>query len=319
MTILQVMYFLAAAEYGSMSKAAEELHVSQPALSLQIKNLEVETGCQLLRREPQGVVLTASGRLFQTDAIAVKEAWTRLEEDRKKLSDAVCSEISIGLDPRVYSQELFDPLVKFFNRHPDTSVTFLTDVGVSMMDMLEEKKIEIAICRIPPEGHVPHPERFYIHPLLTEPQCVLVSDDDPKSLLRSIRIEDLDGCSFISGPEGCLDDSVLQELRYTWGIHVKKVYRAQDIETIMALVRSGAGIALGPESFVRRYGGKAVPLDPEIDIALNLITLKQNAGNSFTRALRKFLDGYIQEREGTKEKDKGKSGNNDCIHGPDRV
>ena len=87
----------------------------------------------------------------------------------------------------------------------------------------------------------------------------------------------------------------------------------------MALVRSGAGIALGPESFVRRYGGKAVPLDPEIDIALNLITLKQNAGNSFTRALRKFLDGYIQEREGTKEKDKGKSGNNDCIHGPDRV
>lgn len=319
MTILQVMYFLAAAEYGSMSKAAEELHVSQPALSLQIKNLEVETGCQLLRREPQGVVLTASGRLFQTDAIAVKEAWTRLEEDRKKLSDAVCSEISIGLDPRVYSQELFDPLVKFFNRHPDTSVTFLTDVGVSMMDMLEEKKIEIAICRIPPEGHVPHPERFYIHPLLTEPQCVLVSDDDPKSLLRSIRIEDLDGCSFISGPEGCLDDSVLQELRYTWGIHVKKVYRAQDIETIMALVRSGAGIALGPESFVRRYGGKAIPLDPEIDIALNLITLKQNAGNSFTRALRKFLDGYIQEREGTKEKDKGKSGNNDCIHGPDRV
>lgn len=319
MTILQVMYFLAAAEYGSMSKAAEELHVSQPALSLQIKNLEVETGCQLLRREPQGVVLTASGRLFQTDAITVKEAWIRLEEDRKKLSDAVCSEISIGLDPRVYSQELFDPLVKFFNRHPDTSVTFLTDVGVSMMDMLEEKKIEIAICRIPPEGHVPHPERFYIHPLLTEPQCVLVSDDDPKSLLRSIRIEDLDGCSFISGPEGCLDDSVLQELRYTWGIHVQKVYRAQDIETIMALVRSGAGIALGPESFVRRYGGKAVPLDPEIDIALNLITLKQNAGNSFTRALRKFLDGYIQEREGTKEKDKGKSGNNDCIHGPDRV
>jgi DNA-binding transcriptional LysR family regulator len=308
MTILQVMYFLAAAEYGSMSKAAEELHVSQPALSLQIKNLEAETGCQLLRREPQGVVLTASGRVFQTDALAVKEAWERLEEDQKKLGDAVCSEISIGLDPRVYSQELFDPLVNFFNRHPDTSVSFLTDVGVSMMDLLEEKKLEIAICRTPPEGYIPHPERFYIHPLLTEAQCVLMSDDDPKSLLRNIQVKDLDGCSFISGPEGCLDDTVFQELQYTWGIHVKKVYRAQDIETIMALVRSGAGIALGPESFVRRYGGKAVPLEPEIDIALNLITLKQNKGNSFTRALQKFLDGYIQAREQTKEIDQGKNG-----------
>ncbi|MCH4006393.1 MAG: LysR family transcriptional regulator [Eubacterium sp.] len=319
MTILQVMYFLAAAEYGSMSKAAEELHVSQPALSLQIKNLEAETGCQLLRREPQGVVLTASGRVFQTDALAVKEAWERLEEDQKKLGDAVCSEISIGLDPRVYSQELFDPLVNFFNRHPDTSVSFLTDVGVSMMDLLEEKKLEIAICRTPPEGYLPHPERFYIHPLLTEAQCVLMSDDDPKSLLRNIQVKDLDGCSFISGPEGCLDDTVFQELQYTWGIHVKKVYRAQDIETIMALVRSGAGIALGPESFVRRYGGKAVPLEPEIDIALNLITLKQNKGNSFTRALQKFLDGYIQAREQTKEIDQGKTENNDCIQGLDRV
>jgi DNA-binding transcriptional LysR family regulator len=150
MTIVQVLYFLAAAEHGSMSKAAEELHVSQPALSLQIKNLEREIGCQLLRREPQGVTLTASGRVFQTDALAVKEAWERLEEDQKKLGDAVCSEISIGLDPRVYSQELFDPLVNFFNRHPDTSVSFLTDVGVSMMDLLEEKKLEIAICRTPP-------------------------------------------------------------------------------------------------------------------------------------------------------------------------
>jgi DNA-binding transcriptional LysR family regulator len=146
-----------------------------------------------------------------------------------------------------------------------------------------------------------------------------MSDDDPKSLLRNIQVKDLDGCSFISGPEGCLDDTVFQELQYTWGIHVKKVYRAQDIETIMALVRSGAGIALGPESFVRRYGGKAVPLEPEIDIALNLITLKQNKGNSFTRALQKFLDGYIQAREQTKEIDQGKTENNDCIQGLDRV
>ncbi len=297
MTILQIMYLLAAVEHGSMSKAAEELHVSQPALSLQIKNLENEIGCQLLRREPQGVVLTASGRAFQKDALKVREAWNRLEEDSRELGNEVCAEISIGLGPRVYSQELFDPLVKFFSRHPDTSVSFLTDVGVSMLDKLEEKKIEIAIARMPPAADVPHPDRFYVHPLLTERQCVLVSEDDPRSLLKSITIEDLDDSAFISGPEGCMDDMVLHELSRQQGIHIRKIYRAQDIESIMTMVRSGAGVALGPASFARRYGGKAVPIEPGVDVSLDLITLKQNAGNSFVRQLRRFLDGYIKERE----------------------
>lgn len=303
MTIIQVLYFLAAAEHGSMSKAAEDLHVSQPALSLQIKNLENEIGCQLLRREPQGVVLTASGRVFQKDAQAVREDWERLEEDRRTLGNAVCPEIAIGLGPRVYSQGLFDPLVKFFSRHPDTSVSFLTDVGASMFEKLEEKKIEIAITRLPPENAFVHPDRFYVHPLLTERQCVLFSDSDPRSRKSSIGIEELDGSSFISGPEGCMDDLVLHELRRSRGIRVKNIFRAQDIETIMSLVRSGAGIALGPESFVRRYGGRAVPIAPPAEIALNLITLKQNAENSLVRQLRTFLDHYIQERE-----------KNNCIH-----
>lgn len=297
MTIVQVLYFLAAAEHGSMSKAAEELHVSQPALSLQIKNLEREIGCQLLRREPQGVTLTASGRAFQKDAEAVKEAWERLEEDRKILGNEVCSEISIGLGPRVYSQGLFDPLVTFFSRHPDTSVSFLTDVGMSMLDKLEEKKIEIAITRLPPSSVFSHPERYYVHPLLSERQCVLFSEKDSRSGKTSICIEKLDGSSFVSGPEGCMDDLVLQELQHTWGVRVKNVFRAQDLETIMSLVRSGAGIALGPESFVRRYGGKAVPIEPHVNVALNLVTLKQNADNSLVRQLRRYLDDYLRTRK----------------------
>ena len=94
-----------------------------------------------------------------------------------------------------------------------------------------------------------------------------------------------------------MDDLVLQELQHTWGVRVKNVFRAQDLETIMSLVRSGAGIALGPDSFVRRYGGKAVPIEPHVNVALNLVTLKQNADNSLVRQLRRYLDDYLRTRK----------------------
>ena len=64
MTIMQVLYVLEVARRGNVSKAAENLFISQPALSSQIRRLEEELGCSLFHREPQGVTLTAAGRAF---------------------------------------------------------------------------------------------------------------------------------------------------------------------------------------------------------------------------------------------------------------
>lgn len=293
MTILQILYFLSAAEHGSLSKAAEANHISQPALSLQIKSLEQEIGCELFRRDAHGVSLNASGRIFMSNALAVREEWQRLTETCKHLNNAVCSEITIGLGPRVFSLDLFEPLVEFFHQHQDTSVTFVTEVGVSMLRSLEEKKMDIAITRLPPLRFIPHRDRFYIHPLVTERQCVICSETHPIASRSEIRLEDLDGYDFISGPEGSMDDLVLRELREFRGLRIPKIHRAQDISTIMALIRSGSGVALGPSSFVRKYGGIAVPIVPRIDIALNLITLKANRQNAFIKQTERYLEDVL--------------------------
>ena len=85
MELRQLRYFLAIAEEGSFSRAAQRLHVSQPPLSTQIKSLEEEIGTQLLDRTNRGVSLTASGQIFYEEIRAVL---ARLESARSRALQA---------------------------------------------------------------------------------------------------------------------------------------------------------------------------------------------------------------------------------------
>lgn len=290
MTILQVLYVLEAARQNSISKAAENLFVSQPALSAQIRRLENELGCELFHREPQGVSLTAAGRAFCEDAKPVEESWQRLQEGSKRLGNAVCSHIRIGIGARAIANGLFDAILEFFAQHPDTEVTYITDIGENILNALETKQIHFAIDRLPPASMIAHPEHFAVFELFREKQCVLVSPKDPRlGEIVGFPLQMLNNCAVVSGPEHSMDDEILHMLCERHQIKVSKIHRADNIDAVMALVRSGRGIALGPESFARRYGVAAIPVLPETEIALNLICLKQNSQNPLIRQIEQYL------------------------------
>src|ERR687897_2157402 len=87
MTLQQLSYFLAAAEHGSFSAAAESLHMAQPSLSEQIRRLEAELGVPLFARSGRGLRLTEAGRLFLPNAErtveAAREAAASVQEVRE--------------------------------------------------------------------------------------------------------------------------------------------------------------------------------------------------------------------------------------------
>lgn len=296
MTILQVLYVLETARQNSISKAAENLFVSQPALSAQIRRLESELGCELFHREPQGVSLTAAGRAFCEDAKPVAESWQRLQEGSKRLGNAVCSHIQIGIGARAISNGLFDVILEFFAQHPDTEVTYITDIGENILGALESKQIHLAIDRLPLDSMIAHPEHFAVFELFREKQCVLVSPKDARlGQMEGFPLQMLNNCAVVSGPEHSMDDEILRRLCEQHRIKVSKIHRADNIDAVMALVRSGRGVALGPESFARRYGVAAIPVLPETEIALNLICLKQNSKNPLVRQIEQYLRAYIRD------------------------
>ena len=298
MTITQVLYALETARCQNVSKAAERMFVSQPALSAQLGKLEEELGCKLFRRGHQGVSLTAAGVSFCQTAEAVEAAWRELQESTRNLQNAVCRQIRIGMGPRALSNGLVDALLSFFDQHPETEVSFITDIGEDMLTALEEGRLDMAVDRLPPPSMLRHPERFYASPLLEEREYVLMSAEDPRSSCPEFRLEMLEGSAVVAGPEGSLDDLVMQENCKKHSVHPGRIYRVDNLDAVMSLVQRGKGIALGPRSFIQRRGIAAVPLLPSIDICLYLICLQQNRENHLVVRLKRYLGAYIRSAAG---------------------
>jgi len=293
MTIMQLLYFVKTAEFGSMSRASEHLFVSQPALSSQIKRLERELGYELFYREPQGVSLTEAGRIFYEDAKRVMESWQQLHETAEKLKNTFTQHICIGIGPRAFSNGLFEAVAAFFSGHPETEVTFHTDISGNILEALEQKKIFFAVDELPPPSMNPHPERFSVIELLHERQCILLSPDDPRAAYPELSFQSLQGDSLISGPEKSLDGEFMRLICEKQGVHGARILRADTVEAFMSLIRNGKGAALGPKSFAKRYGVAAVPMLPETEAAVNLICLRQNSKNLLVTQVEQYLRRYI--------------------------
>ncbi len=289
MTILQIHYALAVEEHKNFSRAADSLFVSQPALSRQIKQLEQELGYHIFARSTHEVTLTELGQEFCEQARTLAEAWDRFEEQVSGRPQRLYRHLRIGLGSRVYSNGLFDAIVRFFDGHPDLEVTFVTEAGRDFLSDLKDGQLDLALDMLPPQPLVSAAGSFVHVPLVRERQCVLMAKEDPRSGMETIALRDIHGCTIITGLEDSIEERMLKFICQKHGVTLNRFYRSDGIETNMRLLRNGKGVTLGPASFAAYYGVAAVPIEPELSTSLDFICLEKNADRPETAALRKFL------------------------------
>ncbi len=282
-----------------MTRAAEQFYISQPALSEQIKALEAELGCVLFRRSAHGTELTETGKRFCKYAEPVINAWKILEQNSAELKNKPHSRVHIGFGVRARSNGLFEPIMSFFDSHPEISVSFTTDMNENFPEAIEAGRMDIAIGRLYGQQMTNLTGRIAIFPLLTEPQCILMSGEDPLSAEPKLPFRVLDGRTVICGPEQSGDDTEMKELCEEYNVRTDRVLRADDINDVIALVQRKKGYALGPVSFARFFGVAAVPLEEAKDIALNLICREDEQDDALFRHLHKHLERSLLLRNGT--------------------
>ena len=282
-----------------MTRAAEQFYISQPALSEQIKALEAELGCVLFRRSAHGTELTETGRRFCKYAEPVINAWKTLEQNSAELKNKPHSRVHIGFGVRARSNGLFEPIMSFFDSHPEISVSFTTDMNENFPEAIEAGRMDIAIGRLYGQQMTNLKGKIAMFPLLTEPQCILMSREDPLSAEAKLPFRILDGRTVICGPEGSGDDTEMKELCEEYNVRTDRVLRADDINDVIALVQRKKGYALGPVSFARFFGVAAVPLEEVKDIALNLICREDEQNDALFRHLHKHLERSLLLRSGT--------------------
>ena len=182
MLLRQLSYFIAVAEHCGFSRAAAALHVSQPALSQQIRQLEAMLEVQLFDRSGRRIRLTDAGEIWLEYA---RRALRDLEEGRRALHDA--EDLRIAMTP-TFTTYMLGPLMEaYYRRYPGVKVLIQEMNQERMEAMLLEDELDVGIAFDDSRS-----QEIVVQPLLTETLALMVSRAHPLAGERDLQLQALD-------------------------------------------------------------------------------------------------------------------------------
>lgn len=247
-TLRQLRYFQALVEHGSFSRAAESVHVSQPALSLQIRELESSLGGRLVERESRGFLLTPLGRDAHEQTLRILDETLLLETMGKRFEEGPLR-VSVGIVSTLAPYLLPGVLERLQDASPRVELDVIEASGQDLVASLLAGRLDAAIVSLP-LGILELPERELFEDCfllagraerLASIRRTLGDELRPADLARA----DL-GPLLTLGNGHCFADQVLGA-SLMW--RMQEVHRGtESLATLSRLVESGAGLALIPET-----------------------------------------------------------------------
>ncbi len=258
MELRHLRYFVAVAEKLSFRAAADVLHVSHPALSKQIKDLESELGVKLFERNTVNVWLTDAGRRFLEDA---RDILARAEAAVLVARDTKVDLLLLGSPGHFWASYLQDVLKVFRKSHPGTDIRIVDRLPWEQVAALNRGEIQLGFVSKRDLSKAKSVESEY---LLKSEFGVILGADHPLATRRELRWEDIRNENiFVFGkgrPSRQMQDirAMLPGVRFD----KEKLKSVERIESMMTLLAAGQGITILPEVFAREKAGvlRYVPL-----------------------------------------------------------
>ena len=236
MELSQLRTLIHVAELGSLSKAADRMHIAQPALSRQVRMLEEELGIRLFARHGRGMVLTEPGREVLKHATRVM---AELEEIRASSSDIdapLSGQIAIGLPPTV-ADIISVPLVAAFGKaHPHAVLRLVSAYTGYLLDWLHRGEIDVAILYDPRTAR-----SLRSHPLLLENLFLIGPPEAGFSTVRAVPFKTLDGKRLLLPSVRHGLRTIVERCAAEAGIALDVAVEANSYATLKDLVRHGHG------------------------------------------------------------------------------
>ncbi|MDH3763592.1 MAG: LysR family transcriptional regulator [Gammaproteobacteria bacterium] len=237
-TLKQIRGFDAVVNAGSVSSAARELHLTPPAVSLQLRDLENAIGIPLLERSDSGLVPTLAGRRLFDMSQEIRDALLRFGESVTELKGIDHGVVSVGV---VSTARYFAPMVlaEFMRIYQDIKIQLQVGNRATIMEKLENLELDFAITGLPPE-HFEVKKEF----ISNHPQIIIAPPDHPLASKTRIPLGELVDETFLLREAGSGTRSVTDKLFARRKDLPKSGLEFGSNETIKQAVMAGMGIAL---------------------------------------------------------------------------
>jgi DNA-binding transcriptional LysR family regulator len=250
MELRHLRYFIAVAEEGHITRAAERLGMQQPPLSFRIKAMERELDVQLFRRKARGVELTDAGRAFLDNARAMLAHFDQTFETTRRIARGELGQICVGVTPMSWFHPFVPRAIRTFrDSFPGVSVRLQEVIGSDLAE-LRNGRIDALFTRTP----VAHPDGLVVSSLLEEPLMLALPSEHelagtsrnggPAILLKRLAQETF----IVYGPPGSGLIAATTAACHAAGFSPRIGQAAPRVTSMIGLVASGLGISLVPAS-----------------------------------------------------------------------
>ncbi|MET7358646.1 LysR substrate-binding domain-containing protein [Streptomyces sp. NPDC005562] len=250
MQFQQLHYFVAVAEARHFTRAAEQVHVSQPSLSQQIRALEKELGAELFSRARGNIALTDAGEALLPLARRILADADTARIEVQELAQLRRGRIRLGATPSVCTGLLPEVLRAFHDRHPGIQLLIEEGGSHDLVRELARGALDLALVVLP----LPTPSPALTTVELLREDLVVVSSPESRSLGRSVRIADLQGERLVMFRHGY----DLRELTVTAcraeGFEPEFAVEGGEMDAVLGFVRAGLGVAVVPRMVAERAG-----------------------------------------------------------------
>ena len=254
-------YFAVVAQEGNLTRAAERLFVSQPALTKQVRQLESRLGVQLFTRSRAGMTLTAAGRELARLVPAVLDGWDQALRETRAAASRAARVLRVGFLAGAANEATEQIMAAFGRRRPGWRVEMRAGTWLDPTAGLAQGDVDAALLRLPFPGQ----DTVRVEVLLTEPRWVALPAAHPLAARERIAFAELWDEPFVAAPAetGWWRDWWLAvDERDGHPVRIGAVTETGQPDDWLSAIANGYGVALAPESGARYYARPGVVYRP---------------------------------------------------------
>ena len=272
MTLNQLRYFCTASRCHSITKAAEELYVTQPTISMAIRDLEIEFGISLFSRKGNQLILTQEGESFYEKATYILQYCNELQADYSSMS-RVKPPLRIGIPPMLSTVFFPELLTAFHEKHPEIAVVLEEYGSVRACNLIQDDTLDVALVNMEQYNI----DKFH-NTVLADDQIVFcVSNDHKLAEKETVTIKEMSKEQLIFFNPDSVQNQLLKMRFEMDGYKPNVVMRSSQIYTTLPFVKTGKYGCFLYTSMTDKFSGSGItgiPLEPPIRVKIGMVWKK---------------------------------------------
>ena len=245
--------FYTVAKCGSLTRAADELFISQPAVSQAIKQLEGQLGTPLFNRTHRGMELSEQGgkQIFGIVEKALAEL-DMAENKLKEINSTATGTIRISASDTIFSYVLIDKIAEYHEKYPDVKLNLINCITTETIELLKNNKCDIAFVNLPIDD-----KDFTLTSVVMPLHDTFVANERFKTLAEGVQpLKSMHDYPLLMLDTNTVTRKAIIQFSHSIGVHLHPEIECGSLELMIQLAKNGVGIACVPKEYVRRELGE---------------------------------------------------------------